>query len=263
MAEMEGKKTPRERKFVPVSNTAAETSANANAATENAVSNAPEKTPKARANSMRVIAVILWLAAVVFEILTILLLNKTLIFSKSGDNTVWLIGGIVLDLICVIIGSLLWKKANHIDPASEKNKTKFFLWNNMGVIAAIIAFLPLVIILLTNKNLNAKTKKIVTIVAAVALIFAVVFSIDYHPASAEDLTQAKQESTVLGNGTAYWTVWGHSYHFDPNCRTLLNSATVYSGTVEQAFEAGRTDPCDFCAGGADAKETTSEVESTP
>ena len=45
-------------------------------------------------------------------------------------------------IICLIIGSLLWKKANHIDPASEKNKVKFFLWNNMGLIVAVFAFVP-------------------------------------------------------------------------------------------------------------------------
>ena len=52
----------------------------------------------------------------------------------------------VLDLVFVIIGAQLWKKANKIKPASEKNKFLFWLWNNMGVIACAVAFIPFVIL---------------------------------------------------------------------------------------------------------------------
>ena len=47
--------------------------------------------------------------------------------------------------------------------------------------------------------------------------------------------------------TVYWTRFGKSYHLDPNCHTLMRSSKVYQGTIEEAFEANRTDPCDFCA----------------
>ncbi len=253
---MATKKDPVERKFVSVSKTAGEVKESAAGAAK-----APEsagKTPKGRATGLRVFAVILWLVAFAFEFLVIALIQKMIYI--PGDMTMWLIIGIVADLVCVIIGSLLWKKANHIDPASEKNKVRFFLWNNMGVIAAIVAFVPLIIILLKDKKLNSKTKTLVTIIAAVALVIAGAVSYDYHPASQESLAQAKSDSTMLGDGTAYWTVWGHSYHFNKDCQTLLNSATVYQGTVNESFEAGRTDPCDFCAGGAEAKAAEPAAE---
>ena len=64
----------------------------------------------------------------------------------------WLIGALVVDLILVIIGSQLWKKANRLDPASKQSSVKFFLWNNMGLIASVICFLPIVILLLANKE---------------------------------------------------------------------------------------------------------------
>lgn len=156
----------------------------------------------------------------------------------------WLIGALVIDLILVIIGSQLWKKANRLDPASKQSSVKFFLWNNMGFIAAVVCFLPVVILLLANKDLDAKTKKIVTVVAVIALILASVFSIDFNPVSAEELAEAQQ---TVGNGSVYWTQFGKSYHLDPNCHTLMRSSKVYPGTIEEAFEANRTDPCDFCA----------------
>jgi hypothetical protein len=229
---MAGEKTPKQRKFVSVSDPSGTT----------------EKAPKGRATGMRIFAIVLWLVAIGFEVLVISLLNGMLYI--PGDQMVWLIVGIALDLVCVIIGSLLWKKANRIDPASAKNKLKFFLWNNLGVIASIIAFLPLIIILLKNKDLDARTKKIVTVVAAIALVAAAGFSIDYDPVSQEELDQAVAE---IGDGIVYWTRWGRSYHLDPDCHTLLNSSIVYQGSIEEAFEANRHDPCDFCAGGAEAE----------
>jgi hypothetical protein len=55
----------------------------------------------------------------------------------------------------------LWKKANHIDPASEKNKAKFWLWNNLGTILSVLAFLPIIILVFTNKDLDKKSKGLV------------------------------------------------------------------------------------------------------
>lgn len=253
---MASNKTPKERKFVSVSKTAPETIERTQKIVEKPVKREDlptggGKTPKGRATGLRIIAVILWLAAIAFEFLVISYLNGTLYL--PGDQMTWLIVGIGLDLVCVVIGSFIWKHSNRIDPVSEKNKLKFILWNNMGVIAAIIAFLPLVIILLKDKKLDAKVKKIVSVIAAIAMVAAIGLSVDYNPVSSEDLEQAQQDSTVLGTGTAYWTQWGRSYHFDPDCRTLLNSATIYSGTVDEAFAAHRSDPCDFCAGGGEGK----------
>ena len=201
---------------------------------------------KSKASGFRVGAVILWLIAIGFEVVAILLLNHTFNFRFFGitDQTTWIIVTIVLDVICVIIGSQLWKKSNDIDPVSEKNKLKFFLWNNMGVIVAIIALAPLIVLFLKDKKLDPKKKKLLVIVAAVALLVAGLFSFDYNPASQEDLEKAQTE---IGAGAVYWTSFGRSYHLDPDCHTIRDSATKTSGTIEEAFEANRNDPCDFCA----------------
>ena len=198
---------------------------------------------KKSATGKRVAAVILWVLALAAEVGAILMLNGTW-YIPEEQKMYWLIGALVIDLILVIIGSQLWKKANRLDPASKQSSVKFFLWNNMGLIASVICFLPIVILLLAIKDLDGKTKKIVTVVAAIALVLASLFSIDFNPVSAEELAEAQQ---TVGNGSVYWTQFGKSYHLDPNCHTLMRSSKVYQGTIEEAFEANRTDPCDFCA----------------
>lgn len=197
---------------------------------------------KKKATGLRWGAVILWLLGIGFEAAGILLLNGILYI--PGNLMTWIIVALAIDLVLVIIASQLWKKANRLDPASEKSKIKFFLWNNMGVIVSAIAFAPIIILLLKTDNLDKKSKKIVTVIAVIAMLIAGAASVDYNPASAEDLAAAQQQ---VGSGVVYWTQWGRSYHLDPNCHTLSRSATLYEGTVEEAFEAKRNDPCDFCA----------------
>lgn len=205
---------------------------------------------KKKATGLRWGAVALWLLGIGFEAAAILLLNGTLYI--PGDVMIWIIAALAADLALVIIASQLWKKSNRLDPASEKNKVKFFLWNNMGVIASVIAFVPFIVLLLKNKDMDKKSKRIVTVVAAIALLVAGAASADYDPVSAEDLAEAQEQAAVVSNGMAYWTQWGRSYHLDPDCHTLARSATIYEGTIEEAFEAKRNDPCDFCADGKNA-----------
>ena len=114
--------------------------------------------------------------AIGFEVGAILLLNRPPI------STVWLIVLIAVDLIFAVVGSLLWKKANRLDPASEKDKVRFFLQNQLGAIISIIAFLPLVILILTNKDMNGKQKGLVGAVAVVALLVAGVMGVELQSA---------------------------------------------------------------------------------
>ena len=201
---------------------------------------------KSSATTKRIFSIILWVVALLAEVGAILMLNG-IWYVPADKQMMFLIGLVVIDLILVVIGALLWKSANRLDPPSKKKKLSFFLLSQMGLIAAIICFLPLIILLLKNKDMDAKTKKLVSIVAAVALVIAALLSIDFSPTSSEDLAAAQELAMEVGDGTAYWTQFGKSYHLDPNCHTLLNSSTIYEGTVEEAFAANREDPCNFCA----------------
>ncbi|MDD6045623.1 MAG: hypothetical protein PUC76_08290 [Clostridia bacterium] len=201
-----------------------------------------------RATGHRIAAIIFWLLAIAAEVAVIMLLNGYMYLPY--DIKTLIIIGLVVDMVFVIVGSLFWKKANRINPPSEKNKVWFFLCSQMGLIVAIIAFVPLIVILLKDKSLDKKTKKIVSVIAAIALVIAGAASVDYNPASAEDLAEAKVEAAEMGYGDAvYWTQYGRSYHLDQDCHTLARSKVLYEGTMDEAFEAKRNDPCDYCADG--------------
>lgn len=115
---------------------------------------------KKRAKTRRIIAIILWVIAIAFEVVGILRLTDKINLFANMDKTTFLIICIVLDLVFFVPGSLLWKKANHIDPISEKNKTTFWIWNNLGTILSVLAFLPIIIFVLLNKDLDKKSKTI-------------------------------------------------------------------------------------------------------
>ena len=211
---------------------------------------------KGAAKGKRIGAFILWLLGIAAEVVAILNVFGKIELPKFSQ-TVWLIGLIVIDLIFVLIGSSLWKKANHIDPASEKNKTKFWLWNNLGSIMSVIAFLPLFIIVLTNKDMDGKTKKIVSIVAGIALVTGFLGSYDWNPVSSEQLQAAKNEilangnydTDEKGNPVVYWVEHSKKYHINSNCSAINRSNTsdtIYQGTLEAAYQKGLTEPCRIC-----------------
>ena len=198
--------------------------------------------PVGNATGLRIGAVVLWVVAIVFEVLALLVvLGKV---NLKFMPTLWqLILFLVLDLVCVIVGAQLWKKANHIKPASEKNPLTFWLWNNMGVIACVICFLPIIIILLTNKDLDKKTKAIATVVAIVALLIGGVASYEWNPVSEEQ----QQAAIQAIDGQVLWTPFGHVYHTHEDCGALNHTDTLTQGSVEEAIAAGRTRLCSFCA----------------
>ncbi len=234
---MADSKKPVERKVVKASTGEEKTVAEAKVKTA-------EK--KGSAAPLRIFAVVCWLLGIACEVLAVLMLKGTMYVPAESLMT-WLIAALAVDLVFVIIGSQLWKKANHIDPVSEKNKVKFTLWNNMGVIASVIAFAPIIILFLKDKDLDPKTKKIVTVVAAAALLVAGASSVDYNPVSSEELAAAEDTAVAQGVDAVYWTRFGSSYHLDPDCQTLKRSSTIFEGTIDEAFAANRSDPCDFCA----------------
>ncbi len=198
---------------------------------------------KGNATGLRIGAVIAWVFAIGFEVLAILPLFGKLNITFM-NTLVFVILALVLDLGCVITGALLWKKSNRIDPASKKNKVKFWLWNNMGLIVCAFAFIPFVILALTNKEADKKTKTIAVVVAVIALLIGSLFGIDWNPISAEEKADAIAE---FGEDSVYWTQFGTVYHSDTECGHLNHSDELIVGTVEQAIEANKTRLCKSCA----------------
>ncbi len=215
--------------------------------------------PKGNATGRRIGAVVLWVIAIALEVLAILVVFKKIDFPFDFDPIVFAIIFIVLDLICVIIGAMLWKQANHIDPKSEKNKTLFWIWNNMGLIVAVAAFLPLIILTLTNKNADKKSKVVVTVVGCIALLIGGLCAYEWNPLSAEK--KAEQEGifadSVLPEQSVYFTQTGKKYHLYRDCSHIVNRDTVYEAIagsesnegkscVDVALENGCNDVCADC-----------------
>ena len=202
--------------------------------------NSPQKTTfvptaeaKGKATQLRLFAVLGWVLAIAAEVGAILVLLKSV--KPIETNTwIWMITFIVLDLAFVIVGSLLWKKANRLDPASKKEKVKFFLQNQLGVIIAVIAFLPLVILIFTNKDLDGKQKGILGGIAIVALLIAGIVGIDFNPPSIEEYSnQSTFVQDLMGADHVFWTKSGTKYHLYDDCQYLKSSRTT------EIFEGGK------------------------
>lgn len=218
--------------------------------------------PHKRATCKRIWAIVCWIIAIAFEVIGILKLTDVINWFSGLDISTFLIICIVLDLIFVIIGSLLWKKANHIDPASEKNKTKFWLWNNLWTILSVIAFLPIIILIFTDKDLDKKSKWLVGSIAIIALAIAGLASYDWNPVSMEWLERAEKEVLqVSPSGTVYWAEHSKKYHVDQDCPAFSRSETVYEGTVRDAYERWLTDPCRRCIPEYNEDEDIENIES--
>ena len=198
--------------------------------------------PVGNSIAYRVGAFALWAVALVLEFVAIFILGGKITWNFLPP-LVLIIVALVMDLICVVIGNQLWKKANRINPASEKNKFMFWLWNNMGVIVAAVAFIPFVIFALTNKEVDSKTKKVALVVAIIALAISVVCGIEFDPYSAEQKEAAEQ--AILEE--VYWSPHGTVYHTHEDCSSLNQTEELTRGTIEQANENNLIRLCSFCA----------------
>ena len=114
----------------------------------------------------------------------------------------------------------------------------------MGVIVCAIAFLPFVVLLLTNKDADKKTKTVGTIVAVVALLIGGFASYDYNPYSQEE----QQEILAMEEATSqvYWTKGGKVFHIYEDCSALNRSEELTVGTTQQAEEAKKERLCKVC-----------------
>lgn len=220
----------------------------------------PTDEAKGRATNLRVYAGLLWLLAIVAQVGAIWFVLK-----QPENFMMWTIILIVVDLIFAIIGSSLWKKSNRLDPASRENGFMFFMQSQLGLVTAVVAFLPLVIVILTNKNLEGKQKAILGGVAGLALVIAGIAGTDFNPPSVEEYTeQTNRIEELTGVNHVYWTKSGSKYHIYDDCHTINRDVTteIFEGSVAQARELKNiTELCKVCENRAEKSKAESLLES--
>jgi hypothetical protein len=138
------------------------------------------------AKRLRIFAGLSWLVAIGGEIAGIVLLFR---HKFDQGNLPLLIGILVGIAVFAIAGSLMWKAANKQDPARESDKARFFFQNQLGAIITVIAFLPLIVLIFMDKDMDPKSKKIAGGIGAVLAVVATLIGVSYNPPSVEKYTQ--------------------------------------------------------------------------
>jgi hypothetical protein len=223
-------------------------------------------TPEAKRSAigLRIGAGVLWLVAIALQAFAIFGLLNTPARSAIADQFDWdsgvsqgadgapvvafptwafwsIIVILVINAVLCIIAGYLWKRANRLDPASKDEKFKFFVQNQLGAIIPILAFLPLIILIFLNKDMDAKQKGWAGGVGIVVAIAAVALGVDFNPPSVEQYTaeqnwDRERVIAITGADEVYWVQTGAVYHLCAEVSPLENASgeEILVGTVAQA-----------------------------
>ena len=141
---------------------------------------------KSAATRLRIFAAIAWVIAIAGEIAGIVLLYQ----HKFDHGNLGLLIGILVGIaVFAIAGNLMWKAANKQDPARESDRARFFFQNQLGAIVTVVAFLPLLVLIFMDQDMDPKNKKIAGGVGVVLAIIAALIGVSYNPPSVEQYTK--------------------------------------------------------------------------
>lgn len=207
----------------------------------------PTPEAKAQATRSRIIALALWAVAIILELVAIFWVMRPSFDELAASNGFpqwrWytLLAFIGVIGILAVVGSVLWKKANHLDPASRNEPVRFFIQNQLGAFIALLAFLPLIVMIFMNKDMNAKQKNIAGAAGIIVALAATVLGIDFKPLSQEQAAVESQVVTQLvGQDLVWWTAGGKVVHLCQGASDIANASTaISSGPVADAFGAGK------------------------
>jgi hypothetical protein len=218
----------------------------------------PTPEAKGKAGGFRLIAVVLWLLALAGEAAEIFWVLK-----QDPINMTYLIGGIVVIGVFAIIGDVLWKKANRADPAPRSEPARFFIQNQLGAIISILAFLPLILMIFLNKNMDSKQKGTAGTIAIVIALIAAYMGMSFDSPSVEknqnltcaqlpaDTPAAEVEvcntdvarvTQLMGKDEVTWTKSGEVYHLCAGASEVNKTSQdnqIYVGTVADAIADGK------------------------
>jgi len=187
------------------------------------------------AKRLRIFAALSWIVAIGGEVAGVVLLFR---HTFDHGNLPLLIGILVGIAIFAIAGSLMWKAANKHDPARESDKAKFFFQNQLGAIITLIAFLPLIVLIFMDKNMDPKNKKIAGGVGAVLAVVATMIGVSWNPPSVEQYT--KDMNTCAAQIKANQPTTACSPEVAQQAKDIArDSSTVAEATKDPEHPAGR------------------------
>jgi hypothetical protein len=190
---------------------------------------------KSAATRLRLFAALSWIVAIGGEIAGIVLFYQ---HKFDHGNLPLLIGLLVGIAIFAIAGNLLWKAANRHDPARASDTFRFFVQNQLGAIVTLIAFLPLVLLIFTDKNMDPQSKKIAGGVGAAMAVLATLIGVSYDPPSVEQYTQ--DMNTCAAQIRAGQPTTACSPDVAAQAQEIAtDSATVAAATKDPAHPAGQ------------------------
>lgn len=223
----------------------------------------PTAAAKKKATAFRWIAAVLWALAIAAEAVAIFWLLRQREFvgedgtlERNPDTGLleaqnltpqfpqWAFIALLVALVVIaalsITGSVLWKKANRLDPAKKSETLRFFVQNQLGAIIAIVAFLPLILLVFLNKDMDKGQKTTAGVVGIVLAVAAVALGIDYNPQSVEQYT-ADQSTVIqlLGQDEVVWVDGGAVYHVCDSVSAIQTGSDIRTGTTAEAIEAGK------------------------
>jgi len=207
----------------------------------------PAPGAKSQATRLRITALVLWAAAIILELVAIFWLLRPPFDELAANHGFpqwrwWtLLGFIAVIGVMAVIGSFLWKKANRLDPATRKEPVKFFIQNQLGAFISLLAFLPLIVMIFLNKDMDAKQKNIAGAAGIIVALVATVLGVDFKPLSQEQSAVESQVVThLVGQDLVWWSQGGKVVHLCQGVSDLQNAKTqISNGPIADAFAKGK------------------------
>ena len=187
------------------------------------------------AKRLRIFAALAWVVAIGTEIAGIVMLRQ---HKFDHGNLALLIGLLVVIAVLAIAGSLMWKAANRQDPATRADAFRFFVQNQLGAIITLVAFLPLIVLIFMDKDMDPKNKKIAGGIGVVLALLATVIGVDFKPPSTEQYTQDMNKCAAQIKASEPTTACSPAVA-DQAKDTARDPATVADATKTAANPAGQ------------------------
>lgn len=199
----------------------------------------PTPEAKSQATTLRILAIVLWVLAIATEAVAIFWLLP------MANEKLWpLLVALIPIAILALVGNLLWKKANRLDPASKQDKVRFFVQNQLGAFITVLAFLPLIILVLLDDKMDGKQKAIAGGIGAVVMLAVAATGVSWDGGPSQE-QYAEEENIIVqltGVDEVFWVKGGSVFHVCeavPDVNKESKDNQIYAGTVADAHADGK------------------------